>query len=121
MNIEIKAALLSGFVLPGLGQIYLKRYLRGLLMIMIILAGLSIIVGMSTVAILESLSTAQLQGGAIDMSTILNLDVAHSAQSSIYYKVILLLIVGCWIVSIIDAYRIGKRKRIDNPGNFIDP
>ena len=42
MNTAIKAALLSALVFPGSGQIYLKRYWRGL--IMMLLAGLSLVV-----------------------------------------------------------------------------
>ena len=114
VNIEIKAALLSGLVFPGLGQIYLKQYLRGLVMMVLVLSGVVVIVAIATAAALESLNAIRIQGETIDMNTISNLAAAHSAQNSIYYKVILLLIACCWIFSIIDAYRTGKKKEMGN-------
>ncbi|MFH0813675.1 MAG: hypothetical protein V2A69_12685 [Pseudomonadota bacterium] len=110
MNIEIKAALLSGFVFPGLGQLYLKRYLRGLFIMMLVLLGLIIIVGIATVGALESLNAIQIQGGTVDMNTISNLVTTHSTQTGICFRVIFLFIACCWIFSVIDAYKIGKRK-----------
>lgn len=112
MKTEFKAALLSGLVFPGLGQIYLKRYLRGIIIIMLVLLGLSIVIGIATVGALESLKTIQSEGGTVDMKTISNLaasSTAYSMHKGIYYGVIFLFIACCWIFAVIDAYRIGKR------------
>ena len=116
---EIKAALLSGLVFPGLGQIYLKRYLHGLFFIVLVVSGLAVIVAIATAAALESLNATQGQGRTIDMNTIANLAAAQ--QNSIYCEVILLLIVCCWILSIIDAYKTGRKKRMDDLNRFTTP
>lgn len=103
MKTEVKAALLSGFVFPGLGQIYLKRYLRGLFFITLVLLGLMIVVGIATVGALESLRAVQIEGGTVDMNKISNLATTYSTQKGIYLRVIFLFIACCWIYSVIDA------------------
>ena len=117
MNIAVKAALLSGLVFPGLGQIYLKQYWRGLIMIILVMLGLIIIVGMATFSALESLKAIQMKGGTVDMNTISNLAVTYSTLNDIYYKIIFLLMACCWLFSIADAFRIGKIRNLGNGGD----
>jgi hypothetical protein len=119
MKIEIKAALLSGFVFPGTGQMYLRRYLRGLIMMIFVFVGLASIVAIITSAALERLNIVLTQGGVIDINDASKLAVAQSLQSSTFCKVIFLLIICCWIFSITDAYRIAKRRNTGTPDSFI--
>ena len=65
MKISYKAALLSAFVFPGVGQFYLKRYWRGLVIMLIILTGLGYMIWSATVAALSVLDdkVVKLQGG----------------------------------------------------------
>ncbi len=108
MNAAVKAALLSGFVFPGAGQMHLKRYGRGLIMMMLVLLGLIIIVVKAVGSALEGLKTLQV-GGSPDMNAISNIATTSSKNILTDYWPISLLIVCCWIFSVIDAYRIGKR------------
>lgn len=108
MKTPMKAALLSGFVFPGLGQLYLKRYRRGITIIVLVLAGLAIIIGMVTTSALKIVREIQTQGGTVDMATVSNVAAPASVQASLYYKVSFLFIVGCWLFSIIDACRTKK-------------
>jgi TM2 domain-containing membrane protein YozV len=110
MKTAIKAALLSGFVFPGLGQIYLKRYKRGLTILILVLLALGVIIGTVTVSALESLKAIQSGGGIADMETISNLASIDSARSGIYLRLILLFVVCYWLFSVADAYKIGKRS-----------
>ncbi|MEI8174103.1 MAG: hypothetical protein WCH07_11570 [Deltaproteobacteria bacterium] len=110
MKSALKAALLSGLVFPSLGQFYLKRYWRGLSFIILIVLGLVIIAGIAAADVLESLNTIQAQGGTVDINTISNLAVKHPVQKGFYYKVIFLYIICCWLFSVIDAYRLGKKN-----------
>ncbi|MFH1026179.1 MAG: DUF6677 family protein, partial [Nitrospirota bacterium] len=86
MKIAVKAALLSGFVFPGVGQIYLKRYLRGLIIMIPVLLGLTIIVGTAVAGALESLKKIQIQieGGATDINTMLTLATSYSTHNDIF-------------------------------------
>lgn len=113
MKSAVKAALLSGFVFPGLGQIYLKRYWRGTVIMLFVLAGISVIIGMVTISTLDNLKKMQSQG-SVDMGAISNLAIASSANHSYCYDALLLFVACCWLFSIIDAYRIGKRRQGGN-------
>jgi len=84
MKSALKAALLSGLVFPGLGQIYLKRYWRGFLFIILIMIGLVIIAGIAAAGALESLNTIQAQGGTVDINTLSNLAAKHPVQKGYY-------------------------------------
>jgi TM2 domain-containing membrane protein YozV len=110
MKTAIKAALLSGFMFPGLGQIYLKRYKRGLAILIPVVLGFVIIVGKVIASAMESLEAIQSGGGIADMETISNLARIDSAHSGIKLNVILLLVLCCWLFSVVDAYKIGKRS-----------
>ena len=107
---SLKAVLLSGFVFPGLGQLYLKRYRRGITIIFLVLVGLAIIIGMTTISTLKILKEIQIRGGTVDMATVSAMAVASSSAQALllHYKVCFLFIVGCWLFSIIDACKTGK-------------
>ncbi|MBW2599269.1 MAG: hypothetical protein JRC60_04080 [Deltaproteobacteria bacterium] len=109
MKISTKAALLSGFAFPGTGQIYLKRFRRGITIMVLAFSGIGVIAWMATVRALSVLERIQDQMDQVDMTTISNVALASSVDStSIYFKPILLFIVCCWLFSIMDAYRTGK-------------
>ena len=60
------------------------------------------------------LEKIQSEGGPIDMSTIWNAATQASTTSeSLIFKLLLLLIILCWIISVLDAYRIGRKKDIE--------
>jgi TM2 domain-containing membrane protein YozV len=118
MKKAIKAALLSAFVFPGSGQMYLRKYLRGLSMMIFVLAGLGIMIGMATMNALEGLEKMQSAGGIADMNAIANLAVASSKQHGTSYDSLILILIGCcWVFSVIDAYRTGKRADSADAGD----
>jgi hypothetical protein len=84
--------------------------MRGLTIIIPVILGLMLIIGMATVGALESLKKIKIEGGNADMDTILNLAATYSTHNAIYSDIILLFIACCWLFSVIDAYRIGKRN-----------
>ena len=110
MKTSIKAALLSGFVFPGLGQMYLRRYVRGLVPMVLVLICLGVLIARVTASALQGLHTMQLQGGNVDMNAVANLAAASSSQGDGYSSLIWLGIAGCWLFAVIDAYRLGKEK-----------
>jgi len=108
MKLSTKAALLSGLVFPGTGQIHLKRLRRGVAIMVCALAGIGVIVWLATVRALAILDQLQSQSAHVDMDTISNLALTSSAEMSPYGNFILVFIVCCWLFAIVDAYRIGK-------------
>lgn len=114
MNTAVKAALLSGFVFPGSGQIYLKRYWRGIIMMLLVVLSLVVIIVMATGAALESIKTMQIEGKAADLNAMAKLAARSSTDTASNYWII--LIVCCWIFSVVDAYRIGKHPGLREAG-----
>ena len=114
MSNAIKAALLSGLVFPGIGQVVLKRYRRGVVLMLIVLACLFIVVAKAVQQAFSVLKQIELAGGTINVDAILNVATQSSTNSdSIVFNSILLLIIVCWILGVVDAYRIGKKRDLE--------
>jgi hypothetical protein len=111
MSHAFKGALLSGLVFPGLGQVALKHYKRGIALILMVSAGLSVIIVQTIQQTFTIFEKVESGGGAMDMSTILNAVTQGSKSSgSFIFNIASGLIIVCWIFGIIDAYRIGRKK-----------
>jgi len=114
MNNSLKGALLSGLVFPGLGQVILKHYKRGIAFMLAVLAGLSVIIVKASQQALAIVEKIQSEGGAIDMNTISKAATQASTTSeSLIFNLVLLLIIVCWILGVVDASRIGRKKDIE--------
>ncbi|TET68428.1 MAG: hypothetical protein E3J56_11415 [Candidatus Aminicenantes bacterium] len=114
MNNSLKGAFLSGLVFPGLGQVVLKHYKRGVVIMLTVLVSLSVIVIEAVQKAFTILEKIESEGGAIDMNTISNAATQVSTTSdSLIFSFALLLIIFCWIIGVVDAFRIGKKKDIE--------
>lgn len=111
MKNSIKAALLSGFVYPGLGQVLLKKYKRGTALIILVSISLLVIVVTAVQKALVILDKIKTADGGIDINEITKAATdATSASESIMSNLAFLLLVVCWIFAIVDAYIAGKKK-----------
>ncbi len=120
MNNSIKGALFSGLVFPGLGQVVLKHYKRGIVLMFTVFAILMVIVIKAVQDALTVLEMIELEGGVIDLQTIT--DAATQAASTFdsgIYNLGFLLIVICWIFGILDAYKIGKKMDLEGNGESL--
>ena len=108
MKHSIKAALLSGLVFPGTGQIALKHYTRGIALILTTSVCVFYIVKQAVnqaFSILDRLN----QSGSLDMNAISQAaSQASGTSGSVMVNIVYILITGCWLFGIIDAYAIGK-------------
>ncbi len=105
---------MSGLIFPGLGQIVLKRYKRGAVIMLTVLVSMSVFIVKAVQHALDILEKIQSQGGAISMSTISNAAAQASTTSgNLTLNIVLLLVILCWIIGVVDAYRIGKIKDIE--------
>lgn len=107
MNRAIKAALLSGLVFPGAGQIYLKKYGRGVVMLTLATVALIVIIAKGVTAAMREINTLIVTGQQPDINTITGI---ASSSSNILdgMEPLIIFLLACWIVSIYDAYRTGK-------------
>ena len=114
MKNSMKGALLSGLVFPGLGQIALKHYWRGFALVLAVMAGLYIMIVTAVQQAYVILDTLEAEGGMPDSDTISQAAAqAATASDSPMITAVSVLILVCWIVGIIDAWRIGKQKDLE--------
>ena len=107
----MKGALWSGLILPGLGQIVLKHYKRGAVLIVTVLASLSIVIADVVQQALAILEKIEAEGGAVSAEAISNMATrASTATDNFTVNFFFLLAVLCWLFGIVDAYSIGKKQ-----------
>lgn len=105
------AVLLSALVLPGAGQLYLKRYWRGLGLIGVSLVCLGSIVMRTLQHASAIILQVESEGNALDAVRLAELiDQTQSPAGSSSYTVSALVLAVCWVVGIIDAHRPGNRN-----------
>lgn len=111
MSRSTNAVLLSALVLPGAGQLYLKRYGRGFALIGLSLLCLSILVDRSMQLASTVLDQIAAERGAIDPGQITELVAqASNASGSPLATIASLGLASCWLVGIVDAYRLGRHE-----------
>lgn len=110
MTKPTKAALLSGLIFPGVGHIVLKQYLRGSLLMLPALIAISAMIKIAyqrAQAIVDRVFSGEvsLEAGAISEL------VANSSNDSdsLVSNISMLVFLVCWLIGIIDSYRIGNR------------
>ncbi len=110
MSKALRGALLSGLGFPGLGQVLLRSYVRGIAFAVFALACVGTIVGRAVQQARAVLDEMQAAGGAVDVDAI-----SKSAQEAVtgtdsrLVHTALLLLILCWAASVVDAYRIGRK------------
>ncbi|MBT6338674.1 MAG: hypothetical protein HOJ48_05195 [Desulfobacula sp.] len=111
MKKATKAALLSAFVFPGAGHLHLKKYIRGVLLAISSFAAiyyLLLTIIETALQIVEKIRNGDIQP---DISAISQLLLERSAGSeSQLLNIATALLIVCWIISIIDSYRIGRKQ-----------
>jgi len=100
--------LLSALILPGLGQISLKRYKAGVAIITLSVFSvyqlMSIAVQQANIAV----NTIMAQGGAMDITSISHA-ANQAASNNTLYDFYFWLIAACWLFSLIDIWRTGRK------------
>ena len=110
MKNAVKGALLSGLILPGLGQFVLKRRKRGAGIMLVVFASLAFIVYevvQRALLIVDKLMTGT---GDIGINDIPDAAThAFTASQSLALNAAFVIILGCWVLGIIDAYTEGRK------------
>lgn len=108
MKKSTKAALLSGLVFPGVGHLYLKRWLVG-----IVLAGIAAVatyyIG-SVVMDTASVIAEKIGSGTVppDIDTITALVAQQSSGTEQATNLAELVWLGCWVIGIAGSYWDGR-------------
>ena len=115
MRKSLKAALFSALLFPGSGHFFLKKHLRATL-----LAGVSIVcvyVLLSTAVEMAQEISLKIQSGEIpfDVTRITEEVSKQTASSGTQLADIsTYLLAICWLVGIVDSYRVGWLQNKDN-------
>jgi len=110
MKKSTKAGLLSALVLPGFGHLYLKLYIQGIILSLV--AG-SAVFHIMSVAVSSAIRTVEkLQNGnmLIDVQTISELASQQATTNVESTNLAVIVLVICWLMGIIDAYRQGDKQ-----------
>lgn len=111
MNNSIKAALLSGLIFPGVGQISAGYKKRGWFIIGVNAVFLYLIISEIIQQAYSVIAEMQKNGSAMDIEAISKTTsgmVGFSDNASL--NILLMLLIVGWVISVIDAYRIGNEK-----------
>lgn len=109
MDRAVTAALLCALVFPGTGQLYLKRRRRGWLFVLLTLAAVVYFVVQilgPVLAIADEISAGTVPLDPLAIAIRLE-DHGHAASP--LHSVAALVMLGCWIASTIDAWRLGRQ------------
>ena len=119
MSNALKAVLFSAFVFPGSGHLYLKKPVQG---------GLLVIVSITCVTILLSIAMEKAQqisdkilSGEIplDVARITEEITSHAATGGTQWAdIATYLLLVCWLIGIVDSFRVGRLK--DRADNSVD-
>lgn len=110
MNRAVKAALLSGLIFPGAGQLFLGRRLRGWLFVLPALAAaLYFLMQVLEPAMAIALDISS-GGMAPDPLAVLARVKAHAAQETPLMRLAAGIMIGCWAGSTVDAYLLGRKS-----------
>lgn len=110
MRRSTKAALISGLVLPGLGHIFLRKYVFGLVLLCLSFWS---IYSVATSAIGTALDLAkEIEGGgiALDSETMRELVAQRSQQAEQSTRIPLWVFAVSWVIGIVDSYRVGRAQ-----------
>jgi len=109
MRKSIKAALYSGLVFPGTGHFSLKRYQRGMIFFAPTMLSLLLLIHYSlgkAYAIADQITLGKIP---LDTEAITNLIAAPPTGTELLrLQIATWTIIVCWIVSIVDSFRLGK-------------
>ncbi len=108
-----KGALLSGLVLPGLGQIVMKHYIRGAVILFIVTVSATAIIVRAVQQALSILGDINIEDGMVGMDTIAQAVHGSTASGSLLSSPAWLLLILSWVIGTVDAYRVGKRKDME--------
>jgi hypothetical protein len=102
------AVLLSAFVLPGAGHLYLKHFPRGIALVAASLVCLGFIIDSAMRQASAVLDQLDLEGGALDAGHVADLVAQTSSGSG--SSIATLVLAGCWLFGIFDAYRLSYKS-----------
>ena len=109
MKKSVKAALLSALVFPGAGHIFLKKYIPGVLLMGASICGIYYITSKVVEQAMQITGKILSDGTQMDALAIAELVSRQPIAAEAYLlNIASALIFICWVIGIVDAYRVGR-------------
>ena len=109
MNKSVKAALLSGLIFPGVGQISIGHKKRGWFIIGMNVIFIYLIISEIIEQAYSVIAKMQQSGAAMDIESISKTTSGMvSFSDNMFLNILFIMLIVGWFASIIDAYRLGK-------------
>ena len=121
MKKSTKAALLSGLVFPGVGNMYLKRWISGIVLAGV--AGYSLYIIFSVMMRIALDLTAKIESGAVpsDLDSVTLLVSQQLVEVEKITNTASLTLIACWVVGIVSAYFLGRAQDLrEAQENYVD-
>lgn len=116
MNRAKKAALLSALVFPGAGHLFLKCWVRGILLASVSLAALGYVAHLAVKKAMDIVDMIESGAVALNEKAITALLADASSLSGLGIPGFLLVgMLALWLAGIADAWRVGAREDGENP------
>jgi hypothetical protein len=110
MNKPIKAALFSALIFPGAGQLLLKKYISATYFAVFAGVGLYFLFSNLMSRAQDIIDKVQRGEVSADLATITELVNQQSSIASDSLSPALIILLVAWLVSVVEAYRIGKKE-----------
>jgi hypothetical protein len=102
-----KAALLSAFVFPGVGHIYLKKYMPGALLAGASFAAITYLMSAAVERVLQISDKIQTGDVQLDVDAIAELvSVQSSGADTLLINIATAAFIICWLAGIVDSCRV---------------
>ena len=110
MNKPLKAALFSALIFPGAGQLLLKKYISAAYFFAFACVGLYLLFSNLMTRAQGIIDKVQRGDVTADIGTITELVHQQSATAMESLSPALMILLIAWLVSVIEAYRVGKKE-----------
>jgi hypothetical protein len=109
MKRSTKAALLSAFVFPGAGHVFLKKYIAGIVLAVTSFSAIYYIFNNALERALQISEKIQSGDIQLDVAAITELVSKQPAGAEAQLlNIATVAVTLCWLIGIVDAYRIGR-------------
>ena len=111
MGNSLKAVLFSAFVFPGSGHLYLRKPFQGSLLVVVSIACITILLSIAMEKA-QQISDKILSGEIpLDLNRITEEVTNHAAAGGTQWaNISTYLLLVCWLIGIVDSYRLGRLK-----------
>ena len=111
MKKSVKAALLSALVFPGAGHIYLKKYISAIVLFGVSAAGLYYMISKImeiALQIVDKIGNGNVEPDVASIMDLVSKRTAEIGNGMHLFNIASTTIIICWLIGIIDSYRVGR-------------